>query len=126
MNVSSRKLAVGLARVLDEVSPAGLSVRAAGVSLAVYSGGVIVGSSAALEILDDADGSGFTAGIETATRAALSGVQDVIIEDIHDPWPATPPAARTFRSLIAALKARNCSPGSAPRRLPRSLSPRSG
>jgi hypothetical protein len=90
MNVSSRDLAAGLARVLDEVIPDGLSVRSAGSSLAVYSDGVVVGSSAALEILDDADDSGLTARIETAARAALSGVQDVIIEIIRSPWPATP------------------------------------
>jgi hypothetical protein len=88
MNVSSRDLAVGLARGLDGAAPDGLSVRAVNGNLEVRSGVLPVGGSAALEILQDDAGTGPTADrIETATRAALAGIQDVIIESTRSPWP---------------------------------------
>ncbi len=87
-NVSSHDLAAELARGLNEVVPDGLSVRAVDGSLEVRSGELVVGGSAALLILEDDEGTWPGADtMETATRAALSGVQDVIIESIHGPWP---------------------------------------
>jgi len=56
-------------------------------SLEVRSGELVVGGSAALEILEDEDAGPAPGRIETAARAALSGVQDVIIETIRGSWP---------------------------------------
>lgn len=58
------------------------------------------GRSAALEILEDDAGASPPAGrVETATHAALSGIQDVIIESIHDPWPSRSGAGGVGRDL---------------------------
>jgi hypothetical protein len=98
--VSSHDLAADLARGLNEVVPDGLSVRAVDGSLEVRSGEQVVGGSAALEILEDDEGAGPAPDtIETATRAALSGVQDVIIESIHGSWPDRPGADGGGRDL---------------------------
>ena len=87
MSVSSHDLAADLARGLNEVVPDGLLVHAVDGSLEVRSGELVVGGSAALEILEDEDADPAPGRIETAARAALSGVQDVIIETIRGPWP---------------------------------------
>lgn len=93
-NVSSHDLAADLARGLNEVVPDGLSVRAVDGSLEVRSGELAVGGSAALEILEDDDADPAPGRIETAARAALSGVQDVIIETIRTPWPGAEDGGR--------------------------------
>lgn len=90
MNVSSHDLAAQLSERLNGVVPAGMSVRPAGAIIEICSSGHAVGRSAALDIIGDNDERSVTARIETATRAALSGVQDVIIEDAHSPWPDQP------------------------------------
>jgi hypothetical protein len=87
MNVSSHDLAAALAERLNEVAPGGLSVRSAGASIEVVSGAQAVGGSPALEIIDENDDRSLQDRVETATRAVLSGVQDVIIENIREPWP---------------------------------------
>jgi hypothetical protein len=90
MNVSSHDLATALAKRLHEVAPDGLSVRSTGASIEVISGRQAIGASPALEIIDENDNRSLQDRVETATRAALSGVQDVIIEDIREPWPGRP------------------------------------
>jgi hypothetical protein len=87
MTVSFHNLAADLSERLTAAAPNGLSVRSAAGVIEVISKGKIVGRSPALDIIDDDDGRTLHARIETATRAALSGVQDVIVEDIHRPWP---------------------------------------
>jgi hypothetical protein len=85
MAVSSRDLAAALASLLDDVAPAGFSVVADGGRIAVTRGGLVVGGSAAPEILeDDAEPH-----LETVTRSAISAVQDVFAEELTEPWPAT-------------------------------------
>jgi hypothetical protein len=87
MNVSFRNLAVSISGQLDDLVPDGLSIGSADGTIEVYSGGRVVGGSPALEIIDENDDRSVSARIETAVRATLSGIQDVIIEYIHSPWP---------------------------------------
>jgi hypothetical protein len=87
MDASSRELAVALADRLNQIVPAGFSVRSEGVSVNVYHDGQDLGGSPALEILADRDGRGIDKKIETAVRAVLSDVQDRIIEASKGPWP---------------------------------------
>jgi hypothetical protein len=87
MDASSRELAAALADRLNQIVPAGFSVRSGGVSVNVYHDGRDLGGSPALEILADRDGRGVDEKIETAVRAVLSDVQDRIIEASKDPWP---------------------------------------
>lgn len=88
---SSHGLASALARRIDSVLPDGFDSRAVGGRVQVCHDGVPVGSSAAPEILDSAPDS--HAQIETASRAALSSVQDLVTETLTEPWPEGLPAA---------------------------------
>jgi hypothetical protein len=87
MSVSSHDIAARLADHLRATLPAGLSLHAEGATLEVRSGERAIGGSPALQIIDDHDDRSFPERIETATRAALSAIQDVIIEATGGPWP---------------------------------------
>jgi hypothetical protein len=90
MNVSSHNLAIDISGRLNDFAPEGLSIGSANGAIEVYSGGQMVGSSPALDIIDENDGRSVTDRVETAVQATLSGIQDVIIEDIHGSWPGPP------------------------------------
>jgi hypothetical protein len=87
INVSFRDLAVSLSARLNDFTPDGLSIGATDGAIEVYSGGRVIGGSPALEIIDENDDRSVPERIETAVQATLSGIQDVVIEDIHSPWP---------------------------------------
>jgi len=87
MDASSPELAAALAGRLNEIVPAGFSVRAEGDSVNVYQDDRDLGGSPALEILADPDGRSVDEKIETAVCAVLSDVQDRIIEARQGPWP---------------------------------------
>jgi hypothetical protein len=88
---SSYRLASALAQRIDSVLPDGFDSLAAGGRVEVFRDGLPIGSSAAPEIVDSAPDS--PAQIETATRAALSSVQDLVSETLTEPWPEGLPAA---------------------------------
>jgi hypothetical protein len=90
MNVSSHNLAVDISDRLNGLVPESLSIGFANGAIEVYSDGQMVGRSPALDIIDENDGRSVTAKVETAVQATLSGIQDVIIEDIRGPWPGPP------------------------------------
>ena len=50
----------------------------------------MIGGSPALDIMEENDDRSVTEKIETAVRAILDGIQDVIIENIHGSWPGQP------------------------------------
>jgi hypothetical protein len=85
-DVSSRDLARAIASRLDAVAPAGLQVREEGASIRVLRSGAWIGGSAAPEIVT---GGADERQVETAARAAISGVQDVFAEVLAEPWPAS-------------------------------------
>ena len=90
LHVSSRDLAAALAQRLDDVAPAGITVRADDSSLAVLHAGLVVGLSGAPAILETVEALHEPAeNLETAVRAALSAVQDYIAETTTEPWPGT-------------------------------------
>ena len=90
LRVSSHDLAVGLARRLDDVAPAGITVRADDSDLVVLHDGRVVGISGAPAILETVEALHEPAeNLETAVRAALSAVQDYIAETTTEPWPGT-------------------------------------
>ena len=90
LHVSSHDLAVALARRLDDVAPAGVTVRAQASDLAVLHAGRVVGISGAPAILETVEALREPAeNLETAVRAALSAVQDYIAEATTEPWPGT-------------------------------------
>jgi hypothetical protein len=90
MNVSSRNLAIDISDRLNDFVPEDLSISSANGAIEVYSGGQMVGGSPALDIIEENDGRSVTDRVETAVQSTLSGIQDVIIEDIHGPWPGPP------------------------------------
>jgi hypothetical protein len=87
MSVRSHNIAAALAERLSEVAPPGISLRPYGAEIQVRQDERVVGSAPALEIIDDDDGRSLPDRLETAVRAALAGIQDVIMESLHDPWP---------------------------------------
>jgi hypothetical protein len=90
LHVSSHDLAVALARRLDDVAPAGVTVRAQASDLAVLHAGRVVGISGAPAILETVEALQEPAeNLETAVRAALSAVQDYIADATTEPWPGT-------------------------------------
>ena len=90
LDVSSHDLAVALARRLNDVAPAGITVQAQGSDLAVLQDGRIVGVSGAPAILETVEAlQEPRANLETAVRAALSGVQDYVADVTAEPWPGT-------------------------------------
>ncbi|MGI8483983.1 MAG: hypothetical protein ACR2OU_06945 [Thermomicrobiales bacterium] len=94
MHASSRKLAAALAARLNEVVPGLFRVQAEGEDVGVYAQDSSIGGSGAPGIVeddeDDEDDDDRTLGekIETATRAVLDAVQDVISEYLCVPWPS--------------------------------------
>jgi hypothetical protein len=70
--------------------PGGMSLRSEGSSIQVLAQDEVIGGTPALEIISDDDGRALSEKIETAACAALSGIQDVIVENIHGPWPNSP------------------------------------
>ena len=90
LNVSSRDLAVALADRLGTVVPPGVVVREQDAELAVLYDGVLIGVSGAPTILETVEALREPGeNLETAARAALSGVQDYIAEATTEPWPGT-------------------------------------
>ena len=90
LHVFSHDLAVALARQLDDVAPAGITVRAQASDLLVLHAGRLVGISGAPAILETVEALQEPAeNLETAVRAALSAVQDYIAEATTEPWPGT-------------------------------------
>ncbi len=90
LRVSSHDLAEALARRLDDVAPAGVTVRAQASDLAVLHAGRVVGISGAPAILETVEALQEPAeNLETAVRAALSSVQDYIADATTEPWPGT-------------------------------------
>ena len=90
MSVSSHNLAAEISERLNDFVPGGLSIYSTDDAIEVYSGGRMIGGSPALDIIGENDDSNITERIETAVRATLDGIQDVIIEDIHGSWPGPP------------------------------------
>jgi hypothetical protein len=81
LRVSSHDLAEALARRLDEVAPARITVRAQGPDVAVLHNGQVVGISSAPAILETVEALREPReNLETAVRATLSGVQDYIAD----------------------------------------------
>jgi hypothetical protein len=90
LNVSSRDLAVALADRLNDIVPHGFVVRAQDSDLVVIHDGQVVGVSGAPAIMDTAEAIMYPReNLETAVRAALSGVQDYIAETTTEPWPGS-------------------------------------
>ena len=87
MDVSSRELAADLADRLNQIVPAGFTVRSEGIRVNVYQDGRDLGGSPALVILAERDGRSVDEKIETAVLAVLSDIQDRIIEACKGPWP---------------------------------------
>ena len=89
LSVSSHDLAVALADRLNEVTPSGITVRVhEGSGLAVLQDGEVVGISGAPAILETVEAlRDPKENLETAVRAALSGVQDYIAHATTEPWP---------------------------------------
>ncbi len=88
MAASSRDLAAALAERLNEVAPAGVTVRATGTEVEVIQDGRVVGGSSAAVSLD-MDGEGLPEErIGSIAAAVISGVQDEITEALTEPWPA--------------------------------------
>jgi len=90
LSVSSHELAVALARRLNQVVPAGIDVHVQGADLVVLHNGHVVGTSGAPAILETVEALREPGeNLETAVRAALSGVQDYIADVTTEPWPGT-------------------------------------
>ena len=90
LDVSSRDLAVALADRLGAVVPPGVVVREQDAELVVLHDGVLTGVSGAPTILETAEALREPEeSLETAVRAALSGVQDYIADATTEPWPGT-------------------------------------
>lgn len=87
INAGSRDLAEALAGGLSQIVPDGFTVLSDNSDVVVYSGGRSLCGSAALAIIDADDGRTLQEKIETAVIAAVTGVQDCIIEALQGPWP---------------------------------------
>lgn len=87
-SASSRALAAELAVRLARVAPEGVRMGAEGTDVVVDGGSGCISGSGATVLLDEEDDRSFAESLETAARAVLSGVQDVIVEEIQRPWPS--------------------------------------
>jgi hypothetical protein len=84
---NSHRLAAMLAERLLSVMPHGLAVHADGDEVDVRDDRGSIGGSASTIIVDDDDGRSLEEKIEMASWAVLSGVQDVIAEELRQEWP---------------------------------------
>ncbi|MHA6618561.1 hypothetical protein [Pseudonocardia sp. DLS-67] len=90
LNISTRDLAIDLADRLNDIMPQGFVVHVQGAALAVMHSERIVGVSDALAIMESVEAIMHPReNLETAVRAALSGVQDHIAETTTEPWPGS-------------------------------------
>jgi len=90
MNVSSHDLATELADRLNDIVPQGFVVQVRDSELVVMQGERVLGVSGAPVIMDSVDAiKNPHENLETAVRAALSGVQDFIAETTREPWPGS-------------------------------------
>lgn len=87
-HASSRKLAAALAARLDRLVPDPVAVTVDDANVVIMVRQQEAGSSGAAAILDDDDGRDPLERAETAARAVLSGVQDCVIEELRERWPA--------------------------------------
>ena len=91
------------------VTPAGITVEAHGSDLAVLQDGQVVGTVGAPAILESVEALREPrANLETAVRAALSGVQDYIADVTTEPWPGSGgrqpnPDARRLESDVVSM-----------------------
>jgi hypothetical protein len=88
MRVSSHSLAGALAERIGAILPLGISIRAVGSSLDLYADERWLGSNGAASILDDTDDRVFRERVETIGRAVLSGVQDLVVDELTTQWPS--------------------------------------
>jgi hypothetical protein len=85
---SSHRLAWALSSRLNSIIPSTMKVRHDGANVVLLVGEREIGGSAAATILDDDDDRDFAERARTAVEAVLSGVQDVVIEELKGGWPA--------------------------------------
>ena len=88
MAVSSLRFASALANRLNAVVPAAVTVRSDGHKVMVVTESGQDGGSGAAAILEDENGRDLIERIETACRAVLNGVQDGVMEELREGWPA--------------------------------------
>ena len=84
---NSHRLAAMLAERLLNVMPDGLTVHADGDEVDVRNDRGSIGGSASSFIVEDDDGRSLEEKLETASWAVLSGVQDVVAEELRLEWP---------------------------------------
>lgn len=89
MAVSSHSLAEALASRIDSILPEGLACTALAGEVRIVRDGEVIGGSAAPKIID-ADRERDVRQVETAARATLSAIQDVVAEYLTLPWPVVP------------------------------------
>lgn len=88
--VSSPELALALAERLNPVVPPGFAVHAIDADLVVLHNGETMGASGAPSIMETVEALREPReNLETAVRASLSGVQDLIADASTEPWPGT-------------------------------------
>lgn len=86
--VSSHDLAAALAERLNQVLPDGFHVVTSDIDLIVFRRGTELGIAAALAVLETVDAiKNPERGLETAVRATLDAVQDLVAEATAEPWP---------------------------------------
>jgi hypothetical protein len=87
LKASPERFAVELATRLDKVVPPGLSVRAEGTSVNVYSATDDRHASAGAELIAEQDGRTFAERAEVAAWGILEGAQDGVMELLREQWP---------------------------------------
>lgn len=87
MAASSRKLAAAVAARLARVVPPPVTVSAEGDLVSVHAGGKSLGSSGAAVIVGDDDERTAEEKMDSAVRAILDGVQDLVTRELREPWP---------------------------------------
>src|SRR5438045_2588372 len=81
------RFATELAMRLDKVVPPGLSVRADGTSVNVYSARDDRHASAGAELIGEQDGRTLAQRAEAAAWHILDGAQDGVMEILREQWP---------------------------------------
>jgi len=87
LKTSPEQFAAEVARRLDKIVPSGLSVRAEGTSVNVYSATDDRHASAGAEIIADQDGRTFAELAQAAAWSILDGAQDGVMELLREQWP---------------------------------------